>query len=170
MDIKTLRHKAHLSQEDLAEKAKLSLRTIQRVESGHRVSFASLRALASTFAIDVDELERQLYSLDKASSQYGSHPLWLRLYLGQGWFSASRRELKKIEMFFLIMAMAIGGVGLVTGYLAMPVYKVAIFGFIACLLGAYNASVSIRVGDKFDVWSKLEAELPTPFYARFKKQ
>ncbi|PCJ43601.1 MAG: hypothetical protein COA71_01650 [SAR86 cluster bacterium] len=47
MYIKELRQKRHLSQEQLAEVSGLSLRTIQRVESGYRVSYASLRAFAA---------------------------------------------------------------------------------------------------------------------------
>jgi hypothetical protein len=45
-----------ISQEQLAEKTQLSLRTIQRVEAEHRVSYASLRALAVTFDLNVDLL------------------------------------------------------------------------------------------------------------------
>ena len=44
MPIKELRQKNFLSQEQLAERCSLSLRTIQRVESGNRVGYASLRA------------------------------------------------------------------------------------------------------------------------------
>jgi transcriptional regulator with XRE-family HTH domain len=57
MFIKKIRQAKHLSQESLAELSGLSLRTIQRVESGHRVSYASLRSLAASFDINIDELE-----------------------------------------------------------------------------------------------------------------
>ena len=46
MYIKKLRKQQKLSQETLAEKTKLSLRTIQRIEAGHRVGYSTLRALA----------------------------------------------------------------------------------------------------------------------------
>jgi transcriptional regulator with XRE-family HTH domain len=95
MFIKSLRQVKHLSQEELSELSGLSLRTIQRVESGHRVSYASLRALAVAFDINVDELEQELYSMDKIIKEYKDYPFWLRLYLGGGWFAASRSELKK---------------------------------------------------------------------------
>jgi transcriptional regulator with XRE-family HTH domain len=65
MFIKNLRQIKYLSQENLAELSGLSLRTIQRVESGHRISYASLRSLAAAFDINVDELEQELYSMDK---------------------------------------------------------------------------------------------------------
>ena len=56
MSFRSLRERKLLSQEQLAEKSGLSLRTIQRVEAGHRVRYASLRALAATFEMDVDLL------------------------------------------------------------------------------------------------------------------
>ncbi len=49
MSFRALREQKHLSQEALAELCGLSLRTIQRAEAGHRVSYASLRALAAAF-------------------------------------------------------------------------------------------------------------------------
>ena len=103
--IKALRKQLHLSQEQLAEATKLSLRTIQRVESGHRVGFASLRALAKFFKMDVDQLEQELYSMDKIISEYKDYPLWLRLYIGSGWFSATRKEFQRIELFFVVSAL-----------------------------------------------------------------
>lgn len=49
MFIKNLRQLKHLSQENLAELSGLSLRTIQCEESGHRISYASLRSFAAAF-------------------------------------------------------------------------------------------------------------------------
>lgn len=161
MFIKNLRQLKHLSQEDLSELSGLSLRTIQRVESGHRVSYASLRSLATAFDINVDELEQELYSTGKIIKEYKDYPFWLRLYLGSGWFAASRNEFKKTEVFFLIVAVVLGGVWLVTSLMDIAIYRVAMFGSICAFLGAYNISLSIRVGDKYDVWSKLAVTLPS---------
>jgi transcriptional regulator with XRE-family HTH domain len=49
MSFKSLR--GSVSQARLAELSGLSLSTIHRVEAGNRVSYASLQALAATFAI-----------------------------------------------------------------------------------------------------------------------
>lgn len=160
MFIKSLRHVKHLSQEGLSELSGLSLRTIQRVESGHRVSYASLRSLATAFEINVDVLEQELYSMDKIIKEYKDYPFWLRLYLGSGWFGASRHELKKTEVFFLIVGVILGGVWLVTSLMDIAIYRVAMFGSLCCFFGAYNISISIRVGDKYNVWSRLEVTLP----------
>jgi transcriptional regulator with XRE-family HTH domain len=160
MFIKNLRQVKRLSQEDLSEISGLSLRTIQRVKSGHRVSYASLRSLAAAFDINVDELEQELYSMDKIIKEYKDYPFWLRLYLGSGWFGASRNEFKKTEVFFLIFGVILGGVWLVTSLMDIAIYRIAMFGSLCCYFGAYNISISIRVGDKYDVWSRLEVTLP----------
>jgi transcriptional regulator with XRE-family HTH domain len=170
MFIKNLRQTKHLSQENLAELSGLSLRTIQRVESGHRISYASLRSLAAAFDINVDELEQELYSMDKIIKEYKDYPLWLRLYLGSGWFSASRNEFKKTEVFFIVVGALFAGVWVVTSLMDIGIYRAAMFGCLCCFLGAYNISISIRVGDKYDVWSKLESTLPKGLFGFLKKR
>lgn len=169
MYLKNCRQVKHLSQEDLALLSGLSLRTIQRVESGHRVGYASLRALAAALDINVDELEQELYSMDKLIQQYKDYPLWVQLYMGSGWLSASRNELKKTEVFFLCVGVILGGAWLVTSLLDIPIYRFAMFGSLCGFFGAYNVSVSIRVGDKYDVWSKLESTLPKGLFGLFNK-
>jgi transcriptional regulator with XRE-family HTH domain len=80
MLIRKLREERRISQEQLAEATQLSLRTIQRVEAGHRISYASLRALATTFDINADLLERELYAMN-TQDDYIEKPLWIRLML-----------------------------------------------------------------------------------------
>ena len=167
MFIKKLRKEKHISQEQLAEVSGLSLRTIQRVESGHRVGFASLRALASFFDKNVDVLEQELYSMENVIKEYKDFPLWLRLYIGSGWLSATRQEFKKIELFFVICSGLTGAIWF-SGFFyqyqqtLFTIHLDQLMGFCSfvLLLGAYNNSVSIRLGDKYDVWSKLEATQP----------
>lgn len=50
--IKTLRTNKNWSQEQLSELSGLSLRTIQRLESGSNASIESLKVLAATFEVD----------------------------------------------------------------------------------------------------------------------
>lgn len=52
MTIKKLRQKAGLSQEQLAERSGLSLRTIQRAEGNNQLSPASTQVLATFFGVD----------------------------------------------------------------------------------------------------------------------
>lgn len=54
--IKRLRIERNWSQEELSEKSGLSLRTIQRCESGNNISMESLHILAKTFEISPDML------------------------------------------------------------------------------------------------------------------
>jgi len=177
MLIKKLRKQKYLSQEQLAEHTKLSLRTIQRVESGHRVGFASLRAIAKFFDRDVDVLEQELYSMNNIIKEYKDFPLWLRLYIGSGWFSATRKEFRRIEIFFLIGSLLTGLIWL-SGffYLYEPALSSIrldeLMGFCSFILvlGAYNNSVSIQLGDKYDIWAKLEITQPDVLFGLFKRQ
>jgi transcriptional regulator with XRE-family HTH domain len=57
-----------LSQERVAEMSGLSLRTVQRLEAGHRVSYASLRALAVAVKTDADVLEWEFYAVNHIDS------------------------------------------------------------------------------------------------------
>lgn len=50
-DLRELRTGHHGSQEQLAELGGLNLRTIQRLESGAKISTESLRALAAVFEV-----------------------------------------------------------------------------------------------------------------------
>ena len=80
MSFKSLRERKLLSQERLAELSGLSLRTIQRAEAGHRVSYASLRTLAATLEFDVDVLERELYAMKQSTDDFVEIPKWVRLW------------------------------------------------------------------------------------------
>lgn len=54
--LRELRMARHWSQEQLASLSGLNLRTIQRLESGAKISTESLRALAAVFEVPVDSL------------------------------------------------------------------------------------------------------------------
>lgn len=107
MSFRAIREQRRLSQERVAEMSGLSLRTVQRVEAGHRVSYASLRALAATFEIDVDRLERELYAARTASEDdFVEVPRWVRVL--DAWPFAgprmSRRDLCVVEAFCIAVA------------------------------------------------------------------
>jgi len=179
MYLKKIRHKLHLSQEQLSEKSGLSLRTIQRIESGHRVSYGTLRALATTINVDVDKLEEELYSMNQVIESYDAYPFWVRFVCGRGWFSASRKELIKIEMFALFFCVFAGCIWGGQFLWPFPTGQFPLFGIsmadffgicsIACLFCAYNFSIAIRVGDKYDLWSKLAETQPKGLFGLFGK-
>ena len=77
MIVKKLREKKYWSQEQLANMAGLSLRTIQRVEAGNPASKETLKSLASVFEIDISELTKRVKMIDKKSEDWQSVPLWV---------------------------------------------------------------------------------------------
>ena len=54
--IKKLRIEKGLSQEQLAEKANISVRTVQRLEAGNDGSIATLNLIANALGVKVSEL------------------------------------------------------------------------------------------------------------------
>ena len=169
MYLKILRQKKHLSQEQLAECCKLSLRTVQRAEAGHRVGYSTLRALAAEFDIDVDALERELYAMKNNSDEYMELPLWVRIYLGRGWRTMSRREFQKVERGCVVLAIVMSGISFFIPYKQFPfwglsvsdMFLISAFVFFA---SAYWVSIGLRVGDKYGAWPAVESTISRGFF------
>ncbi|HEB6949787.1 TPA: helix-turn-helix domain-containing protein [Salmonella enterica subsp. enterica serovar Hvittingfoss] len=64
--VKTYRLRKAWSQEQLAEVASLSVRTVQRTEKGQKPSLETLSALASAFGVNVSELSEESYVASNA--------------------------------------------------------------------------------------------------------
>lgn len=60
--VKTYRLRKAWSQEQLAEVASLSVRTVQRTEKGQKPSLETLSAIASAFGVNVSALSEETYS------------------------------------------------------------------------------------------------------------
>jgi len=157
MSFRSLREQKRLSQEQLAEKSGLSLRTIQRAEAGHRVSYASLRALAATFEMDVDVLERELYAMKQSTEEFVEVPRWARLWTNAHWFNGprpSRRQALIAESF------CIGGgiVFLAASFLPIAAFMVTLFRVAAGfhLVVGYLISVTTRIADTYRLWPATE--------------
>ncbi|WP_298895112.1 helix-turn-helix transcriptional regulator [uncultured Psychroserpens sp.] len=58
MNIKTIREKKHLTQEELAEQSGLSIRTIQRIEAGQKPKGHTAKVLAKTLGLDLSSLNK----------------------------------------------------------------------------------------------------------------
>ena len=166
MFVRVLRRRFRLSQEQLAESSGLSLRTVQRVEAGHRISYASLRALADVFEVDVDKLELELYAMDKTSNEYRELPLWVRLILGRGWVSSSRRELRLTEYILVALGVLLVGLSIANSYwpLIHDPEGSALYTGLLMFLFAYLTSACIRVGDKYSAWPLLGHTRPRKFF------
>ena len=155
MQIRKLRQNRGISQEQLAEEASLSLRTIQRVEAGHRVSYASLRALAAAFEVNVDLLERELYAMNTKRDEYIEKPLWARLLLGAPVLShLDRAGLIRHEAVLVVYALfAYTASFLVprveTMYWSLTTVDLLHFSAFSALFVAYVVSITPRFREKY---------------------
>ena len=160
MSFRSWRERMRLSQERVAQMSGLSLRTVQRLEAGHRVSYASLRALAATFEIDIDLLERELYAVSNSTDDFVEIPRWLRLLDGRRWFGGrglSRRDVVVIEAFCVMCAV----IALAASFLAKENTRVFEARVSAIeLLCCYLTAGSIRIADRYKLWPGSETAPP----------
>lgn len=151
MLIRKLRHEKGMSQEELAEAAHLSLRTIQRVEAGHRVSYASLRSLAATFDINVDLLERELYAMTTSKDEYLEKPLWVRLILNlpvlrhQGSDGLIKHEIFLVGYALFAYVSSFIVLRVETPYWGITTVDLLYFSAFSALFVAYFAAVTQRL-------------------------
>ena len=156
MLIRKLRQENDFSQEQLADAAHLSLRTIQRVEAGHRVSYASLRALAVTFNINVDLLERELYAMNTPKDEFTEKPLWVRAILnlpslsrlGRAGLIRHEAWLVAYALFAYTSSFVVPKVGFPFGFLTTV--DALHFSAFCALFVAYFASITIRLRSQFN--------------------
>jgi transcriptional regulator with XRE-family HTH domain len=139
--IKRLRTKHHYSQEQLAQMSGLSLRTIQRVESGQSASLETLKSLAAVFEVDVDTLKGDITVIDKKSEEWALAPAWVKLGF---WGIRDRR----VAMWFEIFSLVCGLIG--TG---AALFYPAAAGAPVFFLVAYLYAVQIRWVDNKGLWS-----------------
>lgn len=153
MSFRSWRERKLLSQERVAEMSGLSLRTVQRLEAGHRVSYASLRALAAAFEIDVDLLERELYAMNKPTDDFVEIPRWVRLTNDRLWFGGprlSRRDVHLIEALCIGCAILVFAASfLVASDMTANVVRA---GAVVTLVAGYLVSAFIRIHDRYKLW------------------
>lgn len=157
MLMRKLRLDKGFSQEQLAEATGLSLRTVQRVEAGHRVSYASLRALATVLDISVDSLERELYAMNTPNEEFIEKPLWVRLMLslpslsGLNRASLIRHELSLVgyAIFAFFVSFFLPRVSF--GFWNLTTTDTLHLSAFSALFVAYVASVVFRLKEKFNV-------------------
>ncbi len=156
MLIRELRQERSLSQEQLAQTTGLSLRTIQRVEAGHRVGYASLRALAATFEINVDLLERELYAMNTTEDEFIEKPLWARFILGlPSLAQLNTSGLIRHELSLVVYALFAYAASYVvprveTDYWGLTTVDLLHFSAFSALFVAYIASITPRLRNKFN--------------------
>lgn len=155
MSFKTLREKHLLSQEKLSEISGLSLRTVQRLDAGHRVSFASLRVLAVALKMDVDVLERELYAMKTTTGEdYVEVPRWVRR-LRDGLATGSPALARRKAHIHEAVAIGLGIIFLLTALVTpagLATVTMQVAGVFALVVG-YGVSIATRVVDRYRGWS-----------------
>lgn len=138
MIVKKLRTQRNWSQEQLAEFCGLSVRTIQRVESGSSASIETLKSLASVFEVDIATLTEEITVIDKASEDWKNLPWWFKASLAG---SRSKRSAITAELVMIAL-------GCLSWVLIEPeALMTPIILLFAYLMGWVN-----RYGDSKKVW------------------
>nr|WP_100658611.1 helix-turn-helix transcriptional regulator [Alteromonas flava] len=136
--VKKLRHKRNWSQEQLAEYSGLSVRTIQRVESGNQASLETLKCLAAVFEVELTKLTEEITVIDKDSTDWKALPWWFKVSLTG---ARSKRSAILAELTMLAL-------GLLSWMLIEPSAIITpLILLMAYLMGWIN-----RYGDTKDVW------------------
>ena len=122
--------------------AGVSLRTIQRIESGHSASLETLKSLAAVFEVEIELLTGEIIVIDKNTEEWASAPLWVRLGF---WGIRDRKVAFRFEMLSLVLGTAgsFAGVAIDT-----DLFIVGASGFAA----AYCYAVQIRWVDNKGIW------------------
>jgi len=143
MLVKKLRRQRNWSQEQLAEMSGLSVRTVQRIESGNRASLETLKCLAAVFEVELSVLTEKITLIDKESDNWKALPWWYRYHM----FGVdSRMTALFVEFLFLGLAVVWAVLWVLSDGSNAHVVTVV------CLLAAYVQGWFIRFGDRRGIW------------------
>lgn len=150
MICKNLRQQKNWSQEQLALASGLSLRTIQRIESGRKASIESLKSIAAALDVDIETLQQDITIIDKASETWRAVPRWVRIiFWGSNKIQFKRRDACALEMMCLIISvLMLSASFIISGSDSSGLQSCSLIA----LASAYFMSLKIRLGDKYSVW------------------
>ena len=151
MILKQLRIGRHLSQEQLAQMSGLNVRTIQRIESGHNASLESLKSLASALEVDIETLNQETFTMDKAADGWRNLPFWLKCWFFLNFLSVRTR--RTVAKRIYILSHLFGFTFCALGF----AYEASLAGGLILLANAYLFALLIWQGDKYGIWYDLEA-------------
>ena len=146
MILKQLRIGRHLSQEQLAQMSGLNVRTIQRIESGHNASMESLKCLASALEVDIETLNREVYTMDKSNAGWQELPFWLKCWFFLNFLSV--RTTRNVAVRIQVILHASGFFFCALGFL----HEAALAGGLILLANAYLFMLLTWQGDKYGIW------------------
>lgn len=146
MILKQLRLSRHFSQEQLAQMSGLNVRTIQRIESGHKASVESLKCLAAVLEVDVSTLNEEKFMVDKQSDNWQALPIWLKLWFGFNFLGL--RPARAVARRICLMCHATGFGFCLLGVVSEP----ALHGGLMMLAMGYLFSLLTWHGDQVGIW------------------
>nr|WP_315469439.1 helix-turn-helix transcriptional regulator [uncultured Undibacterium sp.] len=154
MILKQLRLSRHLSQDQLAQMSGLSVRTIQRIESGHKPSVESLKCLASVLEVDISTLNQEQFMMDKKSGNWQNLPFWLKCWFALHFLNLrpKRQTSKRIEIISHLTGFSFCLLGFFN--------EAALAGGLIMLATAYLFYFLSWQGDQYGIWYE-DAEITT---------
>jgi transcriptional regulator with XRE-family HTH domain len=153
MILKQLRIGRHLSQEQLATMAGLSVRTIQRIESGHNASVESLKSLASALEVDIATLNQETFSREDDKAGWQALPFWLKCWFFFHFLSVRTRRgsVKRIKSVSEGFGFAFCALGLLS--------EASLAGGLILLANGYLFQILLWQGDRYGIWYDAPKEL-----------
>lgn len=146
MILKQIRLSRHLSQEQLAQMSGLNVRTVQRIESGHKASVESLKCLAAVLEVDVPTLNQEKMMIDKCTDSWKSLPVWVKC-----WFFLNFLELRPTRHVARRLEILSHGVGFPLCLLGF-FNEAALAGGLMMLANAYWVHLLVWHGDQYGIW------------------
>ncbi|MES2018522.1 MAG: helix-turn-helix transcriptional regulator [Pseudomonadota bacterium] len=146
MILKQLRLSRNLSQEQLAQMSGLNVRTIQRIESGHKASVESLKCLAAVLEVDIPTLNEEKFVIDKHAQHWKNLSLGLKLWFFLNFLDVrpDRSVARRIE----IVSHASGFLFCLFGLVS----EAALAGGLIMLATAYLFHLLTWQGDRHGIW------------------
>lgn len=144
--LKPLRISRHISQEQLAQMSGLNVRTIQRIESGHKASVESMKCIAAALDIEIAYLIQENAMIDKNSDNWHKLPLFLKVWFMFNFLQLrpTRDSATRVE----IIAHVFGFIFCCAGFFSEP----ALAGGVILLASAYLFHILKWQGDKYGIW------------------
>ncbi|OOE95576.1 XRE family transcriptional regulator [Salinivibrio sp. MA351] len=102
MNVKALRVQKGWSQDQLAQFSGLSVRTIQRIERGHKPGLESLKSLAAVFDIDITDLQKETDMQADTSMSPEEKAITNRVRALGGFYSHLTRYVVVMAILFII--------------------------------------------------------------------
>jgi transcriptional regulator with XRE-family HTH domain len=156
MILKQLRLSRLLSQEQLAQMSGLSVRTIQRIESGQTPSVESLKCLASALDVDAATLTRSRFEPDRGCGSWQRLPMGLKWLFALNFFSLrpSRGAALRVEFASHLSGFVFCVLGLQS--------EATLVGGLLMLANAYLFRLHVWLGDAYGAWYDRGVEEAAP--------